>query len=107
MPPALPPQTRPEKRDQSERRASRARASSEKGPPGRNSRSQLESGRSHGMRAKRSSRIEDGPSGGTHVKWAADAKISGMMASVGSRLIDAQANKYVKQIIGSLEKNLS
>jgi len=51
--------------------------------------------------------LEDGPKGGTHVKWAADAKISGMMASVGSRLIDSQADKYVKQIIGSLEKNLS
>ena len=51
--------------------------------------------------------LEDAPGGGTHVKWAADAKISGMMASVGSRLIDAAANKYVKQIIGSLEKNLS
>ena len=34
MPPALPLQTRPEKRDQSESRASSARASSEKGPPG-------------------------------------------------------------------------
>jgi uncharacterized protein len=51
--------------------------------------------------------LEDGPNGGTHVKWAADAKISGMMASVGSRLIDSQADKYVKQIIGSLEKKLS
>ena len=39
--------------------------------------------------------------------WAADAKISGMMASVGSRLIDSAADKYVKQIIGSLEKKLS
>jgi hypothetical protein len=51
--------------------------------------------------------LEDAPAGGTHVKWAADAKISGMMASVGSRLIDAAADKYVKQIIGSLEKKLS
>lgn len=51
--------------------------------------------------------LEDSATGGTHVKWAADAKISGMMASVGSRLIDAQADKYVKQIIGSLEKKLS
>jgi carbon monoxide dehydrogenase subunit G len=51
--------------------------------------------------------LEDSSAGGTHVKWAADAKISGMMASVGSRLIDSAANKYVKQIIGSLEKKLS
>jgi len=51
--------------------------------------------------------LEDAAGGGTHVKWAADAKISGMMASVGSRLIDSAADKYVKQIIGSLEKKLS
>jgi uncharacterized protein len=51
--------------------------------------------------------MSDGPNGGTHVTWSADAKISGMMASVGSRLIDSAANKYVKQIIGALQKNLS
>ncbi|MDA4122091.1 MAG: carbon monoxide dehydrogenase subunit G [Thaumarchaeota archaeon] len=51
--------------------------------------------------------MEDGPQGGTHVTWSADAKISGMMASIGSRLIESQADKYVKQIIGSLEKKLS
>lgn len=51
--------------------------------------------------------MEDGPGGGTHVTWSADARISGMIASVGSRLIDSQADKYVKQIIGSLQKKLS
>jgi carbon monoxide dehydrogenase subunit G len=51
--------------------------------------------------------MEDGASGGTHVSWAADAKMSGMIASVGSRLIDSAADKYVKQIIGSLQKKLS
>ncbi len=51
--------------------------------------------------------LEDGAGGGTRVKWSAEAKISGMMASVGSRLIDSAADKYVKQIIGSLEKKLS
>jgi uncharacterized protein len=45
--------------------------------------------------------------GGTLVKWAADAKVSGLMASVGSRLMDSAADKYVKQIIGSLQKSLS
>ena len=30
-----------------------------------------------------------------------------MMASVGSRLIDAAADKYVKQIIGSRKKKLA
>jgi uncharacterized protein len=52
--------------------------------------------------------IEDSPSGsGTLVKWAADAKIAGLMASVGSRLIDAAAQKYVAEIIGSLKEKLS
>jgi uncharacterized protein len=51
--------------------------------------------------------LSDEPGGGAHVVWAADAKISGMMASVGSRLIDSAADKYVKQIIGSLEKKLA
>jgi carbon monoxide dehydrogenase subunit G len=51
--------------------------------------------------------LEDGAKGGTHVKWSAEAKISGMMASVGSRLIDSAADNYVKQIIGLLEKKLS
>ncbi|MGA2665391.1 MAG: carbon monoxide dehydrogenase subunit G [Nitrososphaerales archaeon] len=51
--------------------------------------------------------IEDVPGGGSRVSWAADAKISGMMASVGSRLIDSAADKYVKQIIGSLQEKLS
>ncbi len=52
--------------------------------------------------------IEDVPGGqGTVVKWAADAKIAGLMASVGSRLIDAAAQKYVAEIIGSLKEKLS
>lgn len=52
--------------------------------------------------------IEDAVGGaGTVVKWAADAKISGLMASVGSRLIDAAAQKYVAEIIGSLKEKLA
>ena len=52
--------------------------------------------------------MEDATGGsGTVVKWAADAKISGLMASVGSRLIDAAAQKYVAEIIGSLKEKLS
>jgi len=52
--------------------------------------------------------IEDAPGGaGTVVRWAADAKIAGLMASVGSRLIDAAAQKYVSEIIGSLKEKLS
>ena len=52
--------------------------------------------------------MEDSQNGsGTVVKWGADAKIGGLMASVGSRLIDAAAQKYVAEIIGSLKEKLS
>ncbi len=51
--------------------------------------------------------FEDAPSGGTHVSWAAEAKVGGMLANVGSRLIDSAADRYVKQIIGRLEKRLA
>ncbi len=51
--------------------------------------------------------MEDGEKGGTHVSWAADAKMSGMIAGVGSRVIDSAADRYVKQIVESLEQKLS
>ena len=52
--------------------------------------------------------IEESSGGkGALVRWAADAKIAGLMASVGSRLIDAAAQKYVSEIIGSLKEKLS
>ena len=50
---------------------------------------------------------ESGGGKGSVVKWAADAKIAGLMASVGSRLIDAAAQKYVAEIIGSLKEKLA
>ena len=61
MPPALPPQTRPAKRDQSERRASCARTSSGNGPPGCASRSRRCSGSLHRIRMNRSSMMGEGP----------------------------------------------
>jgi hypothetical protein len=51
--------------------------------------------------------IEDGVEGGTHVSWAADAKMSGMVANLGSRLTESAADKYVKRVMGSLEEKLS
>ena len=45
-------------------------------------------------------------SGGTVISWVADAKISGMMASVGSRLMDSAAEKYVRDIVSALKKKL-
>jgi len=44
--------------------------------------------------------------GGTLVRWTADAKVGGLMASVGARLMDAATDKYVKEIIASLRAKL-
>jgi len=51
--------------------------------------------------------MEDTQGGGTLVKWTADAKIVGLMARVGSRLIDSATEKYVTQMINSLKQKLS
>jgi carbon monoxide dehydrogenase subunit G len=51
--------------------------------------------------------LEDGTSGGSIVKWSADARVSGLLASVGARLIDTAAEKYIKDIASSLQKKLS
>jgi uncharacterized protein len=51
--------------------------------------------------------LDDVPSGGTRVKWTAEVKVGGILANVGSRLIASAADKYVKQIVGSLEKKLA
>ena len=63
-------------------------------------------GLSSSIELENSFTMEDAP-GGTLVKWSADAKIAGLMASVGSRLIDAAAQKYVAETIGSLKEKLS
>jgi len=51
--------------------------------------------------------MDDGTNGGTVVKWTADAIIGGLIARVGSRLIDSAAQKYIEQIITSLKQKLS
>jgi uncharacterized protein len=51
--------------------------------------------------------LEDKAGGGTVVKWTADAKVGGLMASVGSRMMDAVSEKYVKEIIGALNAKLA
>jgi carbon monoxide dehydrogenase subunit G len=51
--------------------------------------------------------LEDTQGGGTQVNWATDAKIAGLMARVGSRLIDSATEKYVKQMIDALKQKLS
>ncbi len=51
--------------------------------------------------------LSDGPGGGTSMKWAAEAKIGGRIASVGQRLIEGQAEKIIKNLFSCLEAKLS
>jgi carbon monoxide dehydrogenase subunit G len=51
--------------------------------------------------------FEAAKSGGTLVKWTADARVAGLMARIGSRLMDSVAAKYVNQIVEALKRELS
>jgi len=44
--------------------------------------------------------------GGTDIKWQAEARIGGRIASVGQRLISGQAEKIVKQLFDCLGSKL-
>jgi len=47
------------------------------------------------------------PDGGTSMKWSADAKIGGRIASVGQRLLQGQAEKIIKGLFDCLESKLN
>jgi hypothetical protein len=51
--------------------------------------------------------MQDTQGGGTLVKWAADAKIAGLIARVGFRLIDSATERYVTQMIDSFKEKVS
>ena len=44
--------------------------------------------------------------GSTIMNWRADAKISGMLASLGQRMIGSVAEKLVREIFENIKKNL-
>jgi carbon monoxide dehydrogenase subunit G len=50
--------------------------------------------------------LSDSGSGGTSMKWTADAKIGGRIASVGQRLLNGQAEKIIKQLFDCLKTTL-
>jgi len=50
--------------------------------------------------------LEDMQGGGTRVKWTADARIAGLIARVGSRLIDSATERYVTRMIDALKQKL-
>ena len=51
--------------------------------------------------------MQDTQDGGTLVKWAADAKIAGLIARVGSRFLDSATEKYVTVMIDSFKQKVS
>jgi carbon monoxide dehydrogenase subunit G len=51
--------------------------------------------------------LADGSDGGTSMKWVADAKVGGRIASVGQRLLTGQAEKIIKDLFSCLEKQLN
>lgn len=51
--------------------------------------------------------LSDGPDGGTSMKWSAEAKIGGRIATVGQRLIEGQSEKIIKQLFSCLEGKLT
>ncbi len=50
--------------------------------------------------------LADVPGGGTSMKWVAEAKVGGRIASVGQRLISGQAEKIIKQLFECLQGKL-
>jgi uncharacterized protein len=50
--------------------------------------------------------LSDAASGGTSMKWSADARIGGRIASVGQRLLNGQAEKIIKQLFDCLKTTL-
>jgi carbon monoxide dehydrogenase subunit G len=44
---------------------------------------------------------------GSLVKWNTEARVSGLMASVGARTMNTVADKYVREMVGSLQQKLS
>lgn len=50
--------------------------------------------------------LTESPNGGTTMKWAADAKVGGKLASLGQRLLDGQSEKIIRQLFSSLQQKL-
>ena len=50
--------------------------------------------------------ISAGKSGGSSMRWQADASVSGKIASLGQRLIESQAEKIIREFFGCFRKKL-
>ena len=50
--------------------------------------------------------LTETPSGGTSMKWTAEAQVSGKVASLGQRLMQSQADKIIRQLFDCLRGKL-
>ena len=48
----------------------------------------------------------DEPGPGTKVGWIADVNVSGIMAGLGTKLLDSTSSKMVEQVLANLESKL-
>jgi carbon monoxide dehydrogenase subunit G len=51
--------------------------------------------------------LEEIDENSTLIKWFIDAQVGGLIASIGSRLIDSTAKKYLERIIEGIKRELS
>jgi carbon monoxide dehydrogenase subunit G len=51
--------------------------------------------------------LEDAEDKGTNMKWKANANVGGKIASVGKRLLDAQAEKMINQLFKCIQHQLN
>ncbi len=51
--------------------------------------------------------LKDSASHGTSASWVVEAKMGGLMAGIGSRLIGGAAEKYIKDITSNLKKKVA
>ena len=50
--------------------------------------------------------ISSGKDGGASMKWQADAKVNGKIASLGQRLMEAQAERIIREFFDCLRQKL-
>lgn len=50
--------------------------------------------------------LSDGDGGGTTMKWAAEASVSGMLASLGQGMIKSQSERIIRQLFECLRSKL-
>jgi carbon monoxide dehydrogenase subunit G len=50
--------------------------------------------------------LSDAPDGGTAMKWAAEVKLAGPVASMGQRVLQPIVNQQVQHVLGALDQQV-